>query len=115
MPGRSSEGRLGPSEIVHSRGGEWVMAKIALVGAGSVVFTRNVVNDILSFPALEGSTISLMDIDPGRLELAKNLVMAMVAQRGVSAHIEATLDRTEAIRGARYVIVTIQVGGLEAY
>jgi alpha-galactosidase len=91
------------------------MAKIALIGAGSVVFTRNVVNDILSFPALADSTISLMDIDPSRLELARNLIVAMVAQRGVSARIEATLDRAEAIRGAQYVIVTVQVGGLEAY
>src|SRR6185437_2731570 len=72
-------------------------------------------NDVLSFPALQDCTISLMDIDPGRLALARDLVEAMVAQRGLGARVEATLDRAEAVRGARFVIVTIQVGGLDAY
>ncbi len=91
------------------------MAKIALIGAGSVVFTRNLLSDVLSFPALQDSTISLMDIDTGRLELARDLVQAMIDRRGLAATVEATTDRAEAIRNARYVIVTIQVGGLEAY
>ncbi|MGH2389506.1 MAG: alpha-glucosidase/alpha-galactosidase [Chloroflexota bacterium] len=91
------------------------MAKIALIGAGSVVFTRNLVNDMLSFPALQGGTISLMDIDRDRLTLARDLVQAMVDQRELSTRVEASLDRAEAVRGARYVIVTIQVGGLEAF
>ena len=91
------------------------MTKIALIGAGSVVFTRNLINDVLSFPALADSTISLMDIDAGRLGLARDLVAAMIAARGASARLEATLDRREAIRGAQYVFVTVQVGGLDAY
>ena len=91
------------------------MVKIALIGAGSVVFTRNLVNDILSFPALQDCTISLMDIDPGRLELARDLVSTLIAQRGLPARVEASLDRAEAIRGAHFVIVTVQVGGLDAY
>ncbi len=91
------------------------MAKIALIGAGSVVFTRNLINDVLSFPALQDSTISLMDIDAERLALARDLVQAMIDHRGLPARVEATLDRAEAMRGAGYVIVTIQVGGLEAY
>jgi len=89
--------------------------KIALIGAGSVVFTRNLINDVLSFPALQGSEISLMDIDEGRLRLAHNLVRTMVQARGLPARVEATPDRREAVRGADYVIVTIQVGGLDAY
>ena len=46
------------------------MPKITLIGAGSVVFTRNLCNDILLTPALRQSTVSLMDIDPGRLAQA---------------------------------------------
>ncbi len=92
-----------------------IVAKIALIGAGSVVFTRNLINDVLSFPALQGSTISLMDIDRERLSLARDLVQAMIDQRGLSTRVEATLDRAEAVRGAQYVIVTIQVGGLAAF
>ncbi len=91
------------------------MPKIALIGAGSVVFTRNLINDLLSFPALQGSTISLMDIDAARLELARDLVQSMIAARDLPTRVEATLDRTEAVRGADYVIVTIQAGGLDAY
>ena len=91
------------------------MPKIALIGAGSVVFTRNLINDILSFPALQDSTISLMDIDPDRLELARDLVQAMISRRGLPAQVTATQDRAEAVRGANYVIVTIQAGGLEAF
>lgn len=91
------------------------MTKIALIGAGSVVFTRTLVNDLLSFPALAGSTISLMDIDPQRLALARDLVAAMVAECRAPARVEATTDRAAALRGARYVIVTIQVGGLDVY
>jgi alpha-galactosidase len=91
------------------------VTKIALIGAGSVVFTRNLVKDVLSFPSLEDATISLMDIDPERLALARDLVQTMIDHRGLPARVLATQDRKEAIRDARYVIVTIQAGGLEAY
>ncbi len=91
------------------------MTKIALIGAGSVVFTRNLINDVLSFPALQGSTISLMDIDETRLSLARDLVQTMIDQRGLAARVEATLDRAKALHGARFVIMTAQVGGLQAY
>src|SRR5664280_3155204 len=56
-----------------------------------------------------------MDIDAERLQLARDLIIAMIADRQVPATVEATMDRRQAIRGASYVIVTIQVGGLEAY
>ena len=49
------------------------MPKITLIGAGSTVFTRNLCNDILLTPALQESTICLMDIDPVRLEQARAL------------------------------------------
>ena len=91
------------------------MVKIALIGAGSVVFTRNLINDVLSYPALNDCTISLMDIDAERLALARDLVQAMIDARNVPARVEATMDRAESLRDARYVIVTFQVGGLEAY
>lgn len=91
------------------------MAKISLIGAGSIVFTRNLCNDILLTPALQDSTISLMDIDPARLQQAKALVQALINKRGLKAKVEAHLDRREAVTGADYVITTFQQGGLEAY
>jgi alpha-galactosidase len=91
------------------------MPKIALIGAGSVVFTRNLCNDILLTPALQESTIALMDIDPERLAQARDLVQAIVERRGVKARVEATTDRRRAVRDADYVITTFQQGGLDAY
>ena len=91
------------------------MTKITFIGAGSVVFTRNLCSDILLTPALQDATISLMDIDPERLERSRRLVQAMVDLRGLKAKVEATTDRREAVKDARYVITTFQQGGLDAY
>jgi alpha-galactosidase len=91
------------------------MPKITLIGAGSVVFTRNLCSDILLTPALQQSTIALMDIDPKRLAWARDLVQAIVDQRGLNAQVEVTTDRLEAVRDADYVITTFQQGGLDAY
>lgn len=91
------------------------MAKITIIGAGSVVFTRNLTSDILLTPALQDSTICLMDIDAGRLEVARALVQRMIDERALPAKVEATLDRRQALDGAGYAICTIQVGGLAAY
>ena len=86
------------------------MPKIAIIGAGSVVFTRRVVGDLLSFPSLEGSHLSLMDVDEQRLALIGRLVEKMVRDSGVSATVDTTLDRRRALDGADYVITTIRVG-----
>ena len=91
------------------------MANITLIGAGSYVFTRNLCNDILLTPALQDSTITLMDIDPVRLVWARDLVQALIDQRKLKATIMTTTDRREAVMGADYVITTFQQGGLAAY
>jgi alpha-galactosidase len=91
------------------------MAKITLIGAGSVVFTRNLCSDILLTPALQDCTIALMDIDAQRLKQAQGLVQAIIDRRGLKAKVEATLDRREAVTDADYVITTFQQGGLDAY
>jgi len=91
------------------------MPKIALIGAGSTVFTRNLCNDFLLTPALQDSTIALMDIDSDRLAQARTLVQAIVDRRGLPARVEATVDQREAVTGADYVVTIFQQGGLEAY
>ncbi len=87
------------------------MRKIALIGAGSVVFAKQLISDILRFPELADSHICLMDIDRARLKVAEVMTRKLVDRLGVGAQVSATEDRTEAIRDARYVICTIQVGG----
>jgi alpha-galactosidase len=89
--------------------------KITFIGAGSAVFTRNLCSDILLAPALQDSTISLMDIDPGRLRTSCDLVQDIVDRRGLDARVEATTDRQESIRDADCVVTTFQQGGLDAY
>jgi alpha-galactosidase len=91
------------------------MPKITFIGAGSLVFTRNLCNDILLTPTLQESEIVLMDIDPQRLEMAHTLVRMLAEKRGSRAKVSASLDRRTAIAGADYVITTFQQGGLEAY
>ncbi|HXM01244.1 MAG TPA: alpha-galactosidase, partial [Chthoniobacterales bacterium] len=91
------------------------MPKITFIGAGSIVFTRNLTNDILQTPALSDSTIVLMDIDAQRLEQSRQIVQSTIDRRGVKATVAATLDRKEAIEDSDYVITTFQQGGLDAY
>jgi alpha-galactosidase len=86
-------------------------AKITMIGAGSVVFAKNLLGDILQFPELADVTISLMDLDPARLKVAEIMARKIVEKLKVPARIEATLDQREAVRGANYAICTVQVGG----
>jgi alpha-galactosidase len=91
------------------------MTKITFVGAGSLVFTRNLCSDVLLSPALQDCTISLMDIDSERLCQSRDAVRSIVDRRRIKAHVEATTEREEALRDADYVVTTFQQGGLEAY
>lgn len=91
------------------------MTKIAFLGAGSLVFTRNLTRDIVSYPELAGSELALMDIDPGRLARIGQLVQRLVEQEGSSITVTQTTDRRAALAGADYVVVTIQVGGVEQW
>ncbi|MDF2760780.1 MAG: alpha-glucosidase/alpha-galactosidase [Thermomicrobiales bacterium] len=94
---------------------EGKLAKIAIIGAGGYVFPLRLVGDILSHPELHDTTLALMDIDPGRLESTASAARALVASHCLPTRIEATTDRRRALDGADYVIVTFQIGGLEAY
>ena len=89
--------------------------KVAMIGAGSVVFARTLLTDILSFPELQNCTISLMDIDSERLKLTTAFAKKLVTDNQLPTEIESTTDRRTCLRGADYVIVMIQAGGLEAY
>jgi alpha-galactosidase len=86
------------------------MTVIAFLGAGSVVFTRELLADILSFDELRGVTLSLHDIDPERLETASWIAAKTAEQLGAKPVITASLDRRQALEGADFVINAIQVG-----
>jgi Alpha-galactosidases/6-phospho-beta-glucosidases, family 4 of glycosyl hydrolases len=90
------------------------MAKIVLIGAGSYVFGRDFIADIMLYPKLAGSTLMLMDIDKERLDLAAAFANKMVEQNKLNLKIESTTDRREALDGADYVITSIRAGGWKA-
>lgn len=90
------------------------MAKITFVGAGSVVFTKELLGAIFNFPALVNSDIALHDINDRRLDAAKTMARLFVNTTGGKGKITATTDLDEALRGANYVINTVAVGGLDA-
>ncbi|TAK22588.1 MAG: alpha-glucosidase/alpha-galactosidase [Chloroflexota bacterium] len=88
--------------------------RIAMIGAGSVVFARALTSDILSFPELANAQIRLHDIDRRRLETAEMMVRSVAKTLGANPTIVSSLDRKAALRDADYVINSIQVGGHDA-
>jgi alpha-galactosidase len=89
--------------------------KVAIVGAGSAVFTRELCNDFFLTPGMEGVHLALMDLDERRLALVAQSMRDLADALGAKATIEATQDRREAVRDADYVIATFQQGGLKAF
>lgn len=85
--------------------------KITLMGAGSTVFTRNLLGDILSFPELAQAEIALHDIDAHRLKLSEMVAHRVAEAVGAHPTISATTDRRAALTGAQFVLNTIQVAG----
>ena len=89
------------------------MVKIAFIGAGSTVFMKNLIGDVLLKPALADAEIALMDIDAERLAESELVTRKMIATLKVPAKLEATTDRRAALAGADFVIVAFQIGGYD--
>lgn len=90
------------------------MTTIAFVGAGSVVFTRQLLADLFGFPELADATIRLHDIDADRLSTAEGIAHEVAQQLGARPTITASADRRTALTGADFVINMVQVGGIAA-
>jgi len=85
--------------------------KIVFVGAGSTVFAKNLLGDLLSYPELSDAHFSLFDIDQERLNTSEIVAHKVAQALGAKPKIEATLDRRRALDSADYVISMFQVGG----
>ena len=85
--------------------------KIAMIGAGSTVFAKNLLGDILSFPELGGADIRLFDINQERLDVTEQVAGRVAKTVGANPRVIATTDRERALDGADFVINMIQVGG----
>lgn len=89
--------------------------KVAMIGAGSVVFCKTLMSDIMATPALADSEFALMSRTEPKLRRMEDFARRMIRDNGLPATVWATLDRREAIRDADFVVVMIQVGGVEAF
>ncbi len=89
--------------------------KIAIIGAGSIVFAKTLINDILSTPALQGCELALMAPTEPKLRRMEAFVNRMITENGLPASVYATTDRRDAITDADFVICMVQVGGVDAF
>ena len=87
--------------------------KITFIGAGSTVFMRNIVGDVLQRPALADARIALMDIDPVRLEESSIIAGKLIHTLGTKAVVETYSDQRRALEGADFVVVCFQIGGYD--
>ncbi len=89
--------------------------KIAMIGAGSLIFCKTLAMDILATEALRNSEIRLMSRTKPKLDRMENFLRKVIRENGLSAEIWQTLDRREALKDADYVICMIQVGGVDVF
>ncbi len=89
--------------------------KIALIGAGSIGFTRTLLHDIVAVPELANTTFAFTDISSRNLEMVRQLCVRDLEANNLPAKIVATTNRREAIADSDYVICTIRQGGLAAF
>jgi alpha-galactosidase len=96
-------------------GKDSAVVKVAFLGAGSTVFAKNVLGDVLLSPALHDAHLALYDIDGTRLEQSRQMLETLnrninQSRARITAHL-GVARRRDALRGARYVVNAVQVGG----
>lgn len=89
------------------------MSKITFLGAGSTVFAKNVLGDVMQVESLQGFELALYDIDPVRLKDSEQMLNNLKETSKSTCKVVAYSDRKEALRGAKYIVNAIQVGGYD--
>ena len=89
------------------------MPKLTMIGAGSAVFARQIIADILAVDGLDTGVFALVDIDAERLVLARQIAERLVDRSGRRWKVEASTDRGEVLPGSDYVVNSIEVAGLQ--
>jgi alpha-galactosidase len=93
---------------------ELAVIKVAMIGAGSVVFSKNLTGDILGFPEFKDARFAYMDIDQDRLEVGAALCRKVGNALDATPKIQATQDRRKALEDADFVINMVQIGGFDS-
>ncbi|MDC7227811.1 MAG: alpha-galactosidase [Spirochaetales bacterium] len=91
------------------------MNKVVIIGAGSSMFTRKLIGDLLSFDDMQMDEFSLVDINTEKLAVMEKVVLKLCKQFGKEVKVTITDNRRDVLKDAKYVINTIGVGGVEAY
>ena len=86
--------------------------KLTIIGAGSLTFARTLFTDILSVPELRSIEVAFTDINPDNLDMVTKLCQRDLDANGIPTRIFATTDRREALKGARYIVNCVRIGGL---
>jgi alpha-galactosidase len=89
------------------------MPRVTFIGAGSAVFARQLMTDVLAVDGLDEGTFALVDIDAARLELARGIAERLVELSGKRWRVEASTERLDVLSGSDYVINSIEVAGLQ--
>jgi alpha-galactosidase len=89
--------------------------KIAMIGAGSVVFCKTLLSDIMAAPALTDSEFALMDLNEEKLRRMETFARQMLKDNNIPGKVTATLDRQQAVKDADFVVIMIDIGGVEVF
>ncbi|MFA6135324.1 MAG: alpha-glucosidase/alpha-galactosidase [Phycisphaerae bacterium] len=89
--------------------------KVAIIGAGSVGFTRKLFRDIVAVPELQDAHFAMTDISKQNLDMIVQLCQKDIKSNKLPTRLTAGLNRRAAVEGADYVINTTRIGGLEAF
>ena len=89
--------------------------KVAFIGAGSIGFTRKLVQDLLSVPEFKRIELAFTDINEKNLDMVRQLCQRDIEHNGLEIKIQATTDRREALKNAKYILCVVRIGGLEAF
>ncbi|REE68006.1 alpha-galactosidase [Paenibacillus taihuensis] len=89
--------------------------KVTFIGAGSIGFTRGLLRDLLAVPEFRDIELAFTDINAHNLEMVTQLCQRDIDENGLNISIQSTTDRREALRGAKYVLCVVRIGGLEAF
>ena len=91
------------------------MSKVAIIGAGSLVFTKQFLNDLFATPCMAGSSYYLMGPTMWKLEKMKQYADQIIEKNNIDANIVCTTDRREALKDADFIILIFYIGGTRAY
>src|SRR5258706_14935825 len=89
------------------------MPKVTFIGAGSAVFARQLITDVLAVEGRAAGSFALVDIDPSRLEFARRIAERLVELSGKRWMVTASTERADVLEGSDYDTSSIEVAGID--